>query len=365
MNNQKNFKDIFSTPELEKETSKEISTKSFSEISNVKDSSGNNFDLSSIDNIRKFGLNNASHTIKLNEDILQKTFADNFGESVNEKFTNVLNITKKIDINSIGKTDLISRVKNFFQDGVTKVKQQYTAISPQIDQITESVEKDIKDLEEELKWMEQAYEQNKQDMQAYKHDYEVISNVVSSLENEIENMSSNKDGCDLEALSEMKMKLQILIGQQSQIHKLLHLAIVSEPEIRSLQVAKFNSIDKANMIRTTTIPIWKKSMALTIQAEKDAQRIAKNKAIDEFTNDLIVKTSESIANNMVESTRASQRDAISAESLEEATKNIKKGIEESIKINNEGNSKRKEAMLRLDAASKNIRESLAGVLENQ
>lgn len=358
-----NFKDIFNTNSDENTSteSTNIVIKSFKDVVNVKDASGNTFDLSSIDNIRKFGINGAGSTIKLNEEILQKTFADDIGDNISEKFTDVLNITQKIDIKSINKTDIISRVKNFFQDNITKVKQQYTAIAPQIDAITESVEKDIHDLEEELQWMESAYEQNKLDMQSYKHNYDVISNAVSSLEEEIDQVSKNKDGCDLEYLSELKMKLQVMLGQQSQIHKLLHLSLISEPEIRSLQVAKFNSIDKANMIRTTTIPIWKKSMALTIQAEKDTRRIAKHKAIDEFTNELIVNTSKSIADNMIESTKASQRDSISAESLQEATKNIKNGIIETIKINNEGNAKRKETMNKLTEAAKDIKESLAGI----
>lgn len=351
-------KDLFK--KVEKETyDKKVQATSSNELmpTKVKDSNGNEIDLTSVKAISLFGLSRAENQNTVGSNLLEKTMVSDTG-IISDKLMQIVSLTKKVDIKSLDSKGVFGFLKNRFQDAKTKVVAQYTTVAEQIDKTVENLKKNIEEMYEESNWLENQFNQNKIEIMLCREDYATISKLYSQAESNLNSLVENQSNA--EDIQEARLIVNALGKQTDILHKVLHLNEITASEIKSMQVSNMNNIEKYQSIVTATIPLWKKKLSLGIQAQKDQERIEAGRMIDEFTNGIVKDTAKMSSTNMIQSANANQDNVISTSSLVEATDIIGKAITEVIAIEKTGNQKRKEEQVKLNDAMERMKLALKG-----
>ena len=115
------------------------------------------------------------------------------------------------------------------------------------------------------------------------------------------------------------------------------------PQIRLLQSADQEVVDKLRSDILNTIPLWRNQMVLALGIEHTTRALNAQSALDEMTNEMFRRNSETLKQGAIEAASASERGIVDVETLKKVNSDIITSINEVVKIHEEGSKKRAEA----------------------
>ena len=262
----------------------------------------------------------------------------------------------------IGK--LFGRVSKSIQEMMTK----YQKLSTQIDRIGVQLEHSKRGLIEDVKMLDDLYEQNKTYFQALnvyiaaaeiKRDeltYEIIPNMRREAE------LSN----DQMAFQEVNDMVQFLDRLEKRLYDLQlsrQITIQSAPQIRMIQQTNQTLAEKIQSSIMTSIPLWKNQIAIALTLNRQRKAVESQKLVTKTTNDLLVKNSEMLKMNSIETAKENERGIIEIDTLKKTQENLIQTIEETLLIQADGRAKRKAAEIEIGRMEEELKQRLIAVHE--
>ncbi len=259
---------------------------------------------------------------------------------------------------------LFGRVSKSIQEMMTK----YQKLSTQIDRIGVQLEHSKRGLMEDVKMLDNLYEQNKTYFQALnvyiaaaeiKRD-ELANEIIPKMRREAE--LSN----DQMAFQEVNDMVQFLDRLEKRLYDLQlsrQITIQSAPQIRMIQQTNQTLAEKIQSSIMTSIPLWKNQIAIALTLNRQRKAVESQKLVTKTTNDLLLKNSEMLKLNSIETAKENERGIIEIDTLKKTQENLIQTIEETLIIQADGRAKRKAAEIEIGRMEEELKQRLIAVHE--
>lgn len=122
-------------------------------------------------------------------------------------------------------------------------------------------------------------------------------------------------------------------------------AIQLAPQIRVLQDANQETVDRLQSSVINTIPLWRNQMVLALGLDRTNRALKAQSAVDEMTNEMMIRNAETLRQGAIDAALASERDIVDIETLKKVNADIITSINEVVRIHEEGAKKRAEAQV--------------------
>ena len=136
------------------------------------------------------------------------------------------------------------------------------------------------------------------------------------------------------------------------------ISIQMAPQIRLLQNANQEVVDKLHSDIINTIPLWRNQMVLALGIEHTTKALNAQSAIDEMTNEMLRKNSETLKQGAIDAAKASESGMVDVETLRKVNEDIIIAINEVVTIHAEGSARRAEAQKELGKIEDELKQAL-------
>ncbi len=124
-------------------------------------------------------------------------------------------------------------------------------------------------------------------------------------------------------------------------------AMQMAPQIRMIQSNDTAMSEKIQSTLVNTIPLWKSQMVLAIGVEHSAQAAKAQREVSDMTNALLKKNAETLKMATVETAKESERGIVDIETLRQTNETLISTLDEVMRIQEDGRTKRREAEIEL------------------
>lgn len=135
-------------------------------------------------------------------------------------------------------------------------------------------------------------------------------------------------------------------------------SIQMAPQIRLLQNADQQVVDKLRSDVINTIPLWRNQMVLALGIEHTTRALNAQSAVDEMTNEMFMRNAETLKQGAIDAALASERGIVDIETLRKVNADIITSINEVVKIHEEGSKRRAEATEELGKIEDELKQAL-------
>ena len=281
--------------------------------------------------------------------VLQSVRVKDSGQ-VGESLTDLM-----FKIKDAGVGDLTSGKTGWFQSLADKAKRfmaKYEKLEDQIDKIVRELNNSRMVLLKDITMLDQLYAKNLE----YLHDLDLFlaagqikldelnANDVPQLQAKAQQTGDPVDAQNLNDLQQFihRFEKKLYDMKLSRI-----IAIQTAPQIRMIQSNDQTLAEKVQSSIVTTIPLWKNQIIIAITLMNQKRAVMVQKAVDDATNDLLIKNSELLKQNSIEVATANERGIVEIETLKTTNANLLSTIDEVLRIQQEGKQKRVQAQAEL------------------
>lgn len=112
------------------------------------------------------------------------------------------------------------------------------------------------------------------------------------------------------------------------------------PMLKAMQYNNYALVRKINSAFVITLPVFKQGLTQAVLVKKQKLQAESMNALDEKTNEMLMKNAQNIVNTSTALTRMNASSSIKLETLQSTYNTIKAGIEETLRIEEECRQKR-------------------------
>ncbi len=306
------------------------------------------------------------------------------------RFSNqMLNHVQSKDIGPVGDVlkDLMNRLSEIDPDDLTEKKKsalgklfgkasksikemmtKYQKLSTQIDRIGVQLEHSKRGLLDDVQMLDSLYDQNKTYFQALN----VYIAAAELKQNEIETIiipelrTKAESSNDQMAFQEVNDMVQFLDRLEKRLYDLQlsrQITIQSAPQIRMIQQTNQTLAEKIQSSIMTSIPLWKNQIAIALTLNRQMKAVESQKLVTKTTNDLLLKNSEMLKINSIETAKENECGIIEIDTLKKTQENLIQTIEETLLIQADGRAKRKAAEIEIGRMEEELKQRLLTIHE--
>lgn len=259
-----------------------------------------------------------------------------------------------------GKPSLFARMFGKISGSIQEVLSKYQKTGAQIDRISVKLDRSKNVLMSDIKLLEQLYETNKE----YFH---ALNVYIAAGEIKLEEMQE-KTIPQLKKAAELtndQMKFQEvndMIQFADRLDKRLHdlklsreITIQSAPQIRLIQHTNQALVEKIQSSIMTAIPLWKNQVAIALTLIRQRHAVEAQKQVSKTTNELLLKNAEMLKTNTIETAKENERGIVDIETLKKTQESLITTLEETMRIQEEGRHKRRQAEQELASMENDLR----------
>lgn len=263
-----------------------------------------------------------------------------------------------------GLSRIFGRVSKSIQEMMTK----YQKLSTQIDRIGIQLEHSKQGLIEDVQMLDKLYDQNKTYFQALnvyiaaaeiKRD-EISTELIPKMRREAE---LSNDQMAFQDVNDMAQFLDRLEKRLYDLQLSRQITIQSAPQIRMIQQTNQTLAEKIQSSIMTSIPLWKNQIAIALTLNRQKTAVESQKLVTKTTNDLLLKNSEMLKMNTIETAKENERGIIEIDTLKKTQENLIQTIEETLIIQADGRVKRKAAEIEIGRMEEELKQRLLAVHE--
>lgn len=136
------------------------------------------------------------------------------------------------------------------------------------------------------------------------------------------------------------------------------------PQIRLIQNNDTAMSEKIQSTLVNTIPLWKTQMVLAVGLNHSTEAARAQKQVSDTTNELLRKNAEMLKMATIETAKESERGIVDIETLKETNKSLIYTLDEVLKIQEEGRTKRRSAEQELGRIEEELRQKLLSISQS-
>lgn len=268
------------------------------------------------------------------------------------------------DKKKTGLSRLFSKASRSIQEMMTK----YQKLSTQIDRIGVQLEHSKRGLLEDVHMLDSLYEQNKTYFQALniyiaaaeiKRD-EISTVIIPEMQRKAE---LSNDQMAFQEVNDMGQFLDRLEKRLYDLQLSRQITIQSAPQIRMIQQTNQTLAEKIQSSIMTSIPLWKNQIAIALTLNRQRKAVESQRLVTKTTNDLLLKNSEMLKVNSIETAKENERGIVEIDTLKKTQENLIQTIEETLMIQADGRAKRKAAEVEIARMEEELKTRLLAVHE--
>lgn len=265
-----------------------------------------------------------------------------------------------------GLRKLFAKAKYSIQEMMTK----YQKLSTQVDRISVQLDHSKRGLLEDVQMLEQLYDQNKTYFQALnvyiaaaelKRD-EILNETIPALRKKAE---QSNDQMAYQEVNDMAQFLDRLEKRLYDLQLSRQITIQSAPQIRMIQQTNQTLAEKIQSSIMTSIPLWKNQIAIALTLNRQMKAVEAQKQVTSTTNELLLKNSEMLKLNSIETAKENERGLVEIETLKQTQENLLTTIEETLRIQAEGRKNRKAAEIEIGRMEEDLKQRLLSIQDDR
>ncbi|MEK4029764.1 MULTISPECIES: toxic anion resistance protein [Bacillaceae] len=261
------------------------------------------------------------------------------------------------------KKNVFSRLFNKVSNSIQEIMSKYQKVGTQIDRISVKLDHSKKILLEDIQMLEQLYEKNKEYFQALNIFIAAGELKLEELEQETvpalrRKAEQSGDQMDFQDVNDM---VQFADRLEKRLHDLKlsrQITIQSAPQIRMIQNMNQALAEKIQSSILTAIPLWKNQVAIALTLVRQRKAMESQKQVSQTTNDLLLKNAEMLKTNTIETAKENERGLVDIDTLKKTQANLISTLEETLRIQQEGRAKRKQAEQELSSMENELKQKL-------
>ena len=147
-----------------------------------------------------------------------------------------------------------------------------------------------------------------------------------------------------------------------------------EKKLHDLELTRMVSVQMSPQIRLvqnndrlmaekiqSTIPLWKSQMVLALGVAHSADAVRAQREVTDMTNELLRKNAEKLKMSTIETARESERGIVDMETLRQTNQSLISTLDEVVKIQEEGKTRRREAEQELGRLENELKQKLLDI----
>ncbi|MGE7639231.1 toxic anion resistance protein [Peribacillus frigoritolerans] len=261
------------------------------------------------------------------------------------------------------KPSFFARMFGKLSGSVQEVLSKYQKTGAQIDRISVKLDRSKNILLSDIVILEKLYETNKEYFQA-------LNVYIAAGEIKLEEIhektipelrKSAESSNDQMKFQEVNDMLQFAERLDKRLHDLKlsrEITIQSAPQIRLIQNTNQALVEKIQSSIMTAIPLWKNQVAIALTLIRQRHAVEAQKQVFKTTNDLLLKNSEMLKTNTIETAKENERGLVDIETLKKTQANLISTLEETMRIQEEGRHKRRQAEQELASMENELKQKL-------
>ncbi|MGN0606402.1 MAG: toxic anion resistance protein [Oscillospiraceae bacterium] len=251
-----------------------------------------------------------------------------------------------------------------------KLAERYNKAEIQIDRIEAALEKARMDMLKDISVFDIMYKQNLDCfrelglyIQAGKERVEEIkTETIPKLKAEAQ---TSGDPMDAQLVRDFADEVDRFEKKIYDLELSRTIAVQTAPQIKLIQNNDRILVDKIQTAVLNTIPIWKSQFVIAMGLNNQQRVLKMQREITDTTNKMLLKNSELLKTNTVETARESNRGIVDIETLQKVNQNLISTIEETIQIQKEGSHQRAEAEKTLGRIEDELKNKLVAIINKQ
>ena len=269
----------------------------------------------------------------------------------------------------LGKQNIFAKLFGKVSSSVNEVLSKYQKTGAQIDRITVKLDHCKKALMTDNMMLEQLYEKNKE--------YFLALNIyIAAGEVKIEELETktipelkrkaeiSQDQMEFQDVNDMMQFADRLDKRMYDLKLSRQITTQSAPQIRLIQNTNQALVEKIQSSIMTAIPLWKNQIAIALTLIRQRSAVEAQKQVSKTTNDLLLKNAEMLKTNTIETAKENERGIVDIETLKKTQENLVSTLEETLRIQSEGRTKRHQAEQELISMENELKQKLLN-LKNQ
>lgn len=289
-------------------------------------------------------------------------------KDVGEIGTILGDLMKKLE--QVNPDELQPEKRNFFSkmfgkisSSVNEILSKYQKTGAQVDRITVKLEQCKKALMTDNLMLEQLYEKNKEYYQALNIYIaageikleELQTKTIPELKKKAE---SSQSQMDFQEVNDMLQFVDRLEKRMYDLKLSRQITTQSAPQIRLIQNTNQALVEKIQSSIMTAIPLWKNQIAIALTLIRQRHAVNAQKQVSKTTNDLLLKNAEMLKTNTIETAKENERGVVDIETLKKTQENLVSTLEETLRIQAEGRTKRQQAEQELVSMENDLKQKL-------
>ncbi|MCL6574245.1 MAG: toxic anion resistance protein [Bacillus sp. (in: Bacteria)] len=259
-----------------------------------------------------------------------------------------------------GKPSLFARMFGKISGSLQEVLSKYQKTGAQIDRISVKLDRSKNVLITDIKLLEQLYETNKEYFHALNIYIaageikleEIQEKTIPLLKKEAE---VTNDQMKFQEVNDMIQFADRLDKRMYDLKLSREITIQSAPQIRLIQNTNQALAEKIQSSIMTAIPLWKNQVAIALTLIRQRHAVETQKQVSKTTNDLLLKNAEMLKTNTIETAKENERGLVDIETLKKTQESLITTLEETMRIQEEGRHKRRQAEQELASMENNLR----------
>lgn len=319
------------------------------------------------------------------------TYGANAQQAMSKFSHQMLNEVQSKDVGPIGETleELMKKLKEIDPDELTNEKKgvfkrlfgrvkrsvnemisKHQSIASQVDRISIQLEHAKEVLVKDVNMLDGLYNQNKDYFDAINIYIAAADLKKEELENETlprlkAKAEASNNQMDVQDVNDM---MQYINRLEKRVHDLKlsrQITLQSAPQIRMIQNINQTLAEKIQSSILTSIPLWKNQMSIALTLMRQRNAVSAQKAVTDTTNDLLLKNSELLKQNALETATENERGVVDIETLKTTQNDIIETIEQTLQIQEQGRTKRKQAETELNQLESELQNQLLDMKDNK
>ncbi len=277
-------------------------------------------------------------------------------------------------LNEASPDELAAKDNNVFKKLFGKVKQtiyettaKYQKIGAQIDKIAVKLDKEKNALLSDNVMLEQLYQKNKDYFDAL--NIYIAAGEVKMLEMQktivpeaTKKAETTGDQMDVQVVNDLNQFYDRLDKRTYDLRLARQITIQQAPQIRLIQNTNQALAEKIQASINTAIPLWKNQVAIALTLLRQKEAVTAQRQVSETTNDLLKKNSEMLKISAIETAKENERGVVDIETLQQTQNDLIETIQETIKIQQEGKEKRRQAEIELGTMENDLKTKLLEII---
>ena len=139
------------------------------------------------------------------------------------------------------------------------------------------------------------------------------------------------------------------------------IAVQTAPQIRLIQNNDKILADRVQSAIYNTIPLWKNQMVIALGLSHQQNVLKMQQRVNDMTNELLKKNAEMLKQNSIGTAKENQRSIVDIETVKKVNDELIATIQETVRIQDEGHTKRMAAEKELEAIENRLKETMLPV----